>query len=110
MTWLRELWRSICKSPDRARYTLQRVPEMPIHPRERVLYAIGDGESWSVALLCSCGCGALIHLSLLTDDHPRWSLTVDKRGRPTHHPSIWRSRECRAHFILRAGHVYWCQR
>ena len=48
------------------------VVELPDSPQRDRLYVIGSGTPWSAALLCPCGCGELIHLSLLVDDSPSW--------------------------------------
>lgn len=114
MRWLKTFWRKLLNSPSgerhRHRYTLQHAIELPDQPKSNVLYAIGEGEAWSAAMLCPCGCTAIIQLSLLEDDQPRWELSIDKKRRPTLYPSIWRTMGCKSHFILRAGEVLWCQK
>jgi hypothetical protein len=67
------------------------------------------GSLWCAAMLCPCGCGGGIHLSLVRGDKPSWRLDVDNSGRPTLYPSIWRTAGCRSHFLLRRGRVVWCR-
>jgi hypothetical protein len=61
------------------------------------------------SMLCPEGCGTVINLNLMTDDHPCWCLTVDAAGKPTMHPSVWRREGCFAHFFVRGGRIDWCQ-
>lgn len=91
-------------------YRIQRLPELPDNPRPFVIYAIGDPDAWLAALVCPCGCGHLIQLSLLQVDTPCWSLHADRGGKVTISPSIWRSLGCQAHFFIRNGRIIWCDR
>lgn len=101
-TWLSRPWRR------EVRYRVVSVADLPDHPRAHHLYVFGDPQQpWSVALLCPCGCGELLHLSLLAADWPRWRLVGQGRP-PTLVPSVWRTDGCRAHFILRDGAIRWC--
>ncbi|MGE0371676.1 MAG: DUF6527 family protein [Gammaproteobacteria bacterium] len=58
---------------------------------------------------CPCGCGDVLEMMLLPTVKPRWNVTVDRRGHPTLHPSVWRNTACRSHFWLRRGKVVWCE-
>lgn len=79
------------------------------HLKARTLYVVTeDGEPWSVAMLCPCGCGETLHMNLLPDERPVWRLTVHDDGSSTLHPSVNRIKGCRSHFWLRKGRVYWC--
>lgn len=81
--------------------------ELPKRFRKKTLYLIGEHESWFAALLCPCGCQALIQLSLLREDSPHWTVRLDRSGLPTLRPSIRRTAGCRSHFVLREGLVHW---
>lgn len=83
-----------------------RLPETI--PTNRIVHLIDDGESWSVALRCPCGCDDVLELLLLPGVSPRWDLSFDRRGRPTLFPSVWRATECRSHFWIRGGRIVWC--
>jgi hypothetical protein len=48
-----------------------------------------------------------IALNMLPDASPRWQLHENTDG-PTLSPSVLRTTGCRSHFILRRGHVTWC--
>lgn len=85
------------------------VDELPDSLQSRRMYLIGDAAPWSAAFLCPCGCGEVIHLSLLTDDSPRWSVSFNRDGLPTLSPSVWRTNGCRSHFFLQNGSIVWCK-
>jgi len=89
-------------------YRVQKVEEVPDTPRPFVVYAIGDSDAWLAALVCPCGCGHLIQLSLLKGDSPHWSLQTDCSGKVSISPSVWRSLGCQAHFFVRGGRIVWC--
>lgn len=96
LPWIsREYWRAV------------RVNELPDTLKPRSVYLIGGGAPWCAALLCPCGCRAVLQLSLLDDDSPRWRLLLDCDGLPTLVPSIRRTQGCRSHFYLRRGRVVW---
>jgi hypothetical protein len=89
-------------------FRVQQVADVPDNPRPFEVYAIGDPHVWQAALLCPCGCGHLIQLSLLKSDSPRWDLKVDRNGNATISPSVWRTLGCQAHFVVRGGRIIWC--
>jgi len=89
-------------------FRVQYAIDVPDTPRPFEVYAIGEPCAWQAALLCPCGCGHLIQLSLLDSDTPRWKLAADRDGNATLSPSIWRTRGCEAHFFIRGGQVIWC--
>ena len=65
-------------------------------------------EDWCVGMRCPCGCGRTIELLLIPEARPRWSLMVDKKGRPSVYPSVWLREGCRSHFWVCSGRVKWC--
>jgi hypothetical protein len=93
----------------RERFTTLRVEELPSSLKGRRLYLIGDRQPWAAALLCPCGCGEVIQLSLLQRDSPRWNIAFDRDHFPTLAPSVWRTRGCGSHFFIRRGSIVWCQ-
>jgi len=92
-----------------ARFRSAMVEELPDTVDPHVLYGVGAGTPWAAALLCPCNCGSLIQLSLLERERPHWSLSVARDGSPTLDPSVWRTKECGAHFFLRNGEVVWAK-
>ncbi len=62
---------------------------------------------WSAALLCPCGCGGSIQLSLIAGDTPSWRVRRHFNGSVTLHPSVWGKTGCRSHFFLRRGRIVW---
>jgi hypothetical protein len=71
-------------------------------------YEIEDtGKPWAAAMDCPCGCGNTLHINLLPDTRPVWSLKMESGGAPTLAPSVWRREGCGSHFILRNGHIRW---
>jgi len=93
-------------------YTSQVVQDwLPRTMAARTLYIVeDDGIAEQVAFLCPCGCGELIQLNLLPDEHPCWRLTHDRSGNLTACPSVWRTRGCRAHFWIRHSRIWWCRK
>jgi len=83
--------------------------ELPLDLAPRCLtVAQEDGILWSAGMICPCGCGRRLEVMLLEGVKPRWSLSVDQRGLPSLHPSVWVKDGCRSHFWLRDGVVHWC--
>jgi hypothetical protein len=89
-------------------YNTKSVDELPDRLKDRTLYLIGSSKPWSVALLCPCGCGETIQLSLLHDDSPSWRLYQESKKRASLEPSIWRTEGCGSHFFLKRGRIIWC--
>ena len=91
-------------------YRYQRVDEFPDYLEAFKLYLAGEnGYLWAAAMLCPCGCGAVIELNLLKKARPRWSVTEHPDGSASLMPSVWRSEGCMSHFYLRQGQVDWCR-
>jgi len=110
INWLKTAWINLSRLFQRKEepFKVSHIEELPEKPQRGILYALGEGTPWALALLCPCGCGALIQLSLLRDERPSWSMHLDRKGRATITPSVWRTAGCRAHFLVREGHVVWC--
>jgi hypothetical protein len=90
-------------------YRIAIVEDLPDRLRARTLYVLTEqGLSMQASMLCPEGCGTIINLNLMPDDHPCWRLTVNAAGKPTLHPSVWRREGCCAHFFVRAGCIDWC--
>ena len=101
-------WRRIEKLLGLAqRYGYQYVADLPEVLDLATIYLIGDDIPWSAAMVCPCGCGAHIRLSLIPTDKPRWQLKDLNDGTITIHPSIWRTKDCRAHFFVRSNRIVW---
>jgi hypothetical protein len=76
----------------------------------RTLYVVQeDGYEEQAAMMCPCGCGRVLHMNLLTDERPCWTLKRHSDGTSTLHPSVWRQKDCRSHFWFRKGRVVWCR-
>lgn len=87
------------------------VDDVPEELEPQYVYLVGDeGQPWSAAMLCPCRCGEVIQLSLMKQDRPRWRAEVEESGAVNLYPSVWRTRGCLSHFILRRGRIYWAQR
>ena len=109
MTFLRQVWDLVGSWLRPSRYTTILSAELPEHPNARTVYLLGEGEyRWFVVLLCPCGCGALLQLSLLDEAIPRWTLNEHGDGTVSLCPSVWRTTGCRSHFFVRRSRVVWC--
>jgi hypothetical protein len=89
-------------------WTFEEVSDWPQSPQPEVLYVgIPAGEAAPVAamLLCPCGCGDIVRISLREQDDPHWYFSADEAGRPTLVPSIWRGSGCESHFTLTGGRL-----
>jgi hypothetical protein len=47
---------------------------------------------------CPCGCGYVLELLVIAEAKARWDIIIDKTGKPSFSPSIWRKTECHSHF------------
>ncbi|MGX1927994.1 DUF6527 family protein [Flagellimonas sp. 2504JD4-2] len=102
--WLKALFK---KKEKRFKYEV--VSELPEAPLERTLYLEGDEEEkdyWYALFKCPCGCGDSIMLNLMTDAKPCWKVIVSDKV-PSISPSIWRTSNCKSHFWLKRGKVFW---
>ena len=104
----RAWWSFIDLLRPREVYATKTIAEFPDTLEPKCVYLVGDDSvPWFAALLCPCGCGALISLSLLKDDRPRWRVRRHFTGTVTLEPSIWRKKGCRSHFFVRSGRIVW---
>ena len=82
---------------------------LPPKLQKRVLYLVQeDGFAEQAAMLCPCGKGHSLHMNLIPDEHPYWTLQQHEDGTASLHPSVWRKKDCRSHFWFKRGKVYWC--
>jgi len=102
-SWLRDPF----KRPYR---TVVVEEDLPAQLRQRTLYIVQeDGFLEQATMLCPCGCGRTLHMNLIPDERPCWHLTQHTDGTVTLHPSVWRKKDCGAHFWFRRGRVQWCR-
>lgn len=81
---------------------------LPKQLKKRTLYIVQDGGFLEqAAMLCPCGCKRVLHMNLLTDEHPCWHLTQHKDGTASLYPSVWRKVDCQSHFWFRRGRIHW---
>jgi hypothetical protein len=103
--WLCAWWASLWDRP----YRSIMVEELPDRLRAKTLYIAGEnGHLWFVAMICPCGCGEVLQMSLLQDARPRWTVSTDSKGVPSLSPSVWRQVGCKSHFFLIRGRIQWC--
>ena len=108
MLLVRLWWRLVERAGLRPGYATEAVDELPDELEPLRVYLVGDPPMpWAAALLCPCGCGATIQLSLVAGDTPSWRARRHFSGSVTLHPSIWRKTGCRSHFFLRRGRIVW---
>lgn len=104
--WWRDLWERV--APARRVHIIEGDSLPATLPRRDLVLARDGDEDWCVGLRCPCGCRSTIELLVVPEAKPRWDLAIDKKGRPSLSPSVWRKTGCRSHFWLRAGRVRWC--
>ena len=86
------------------------VEEFPDRLRPVTLYVAGEEPYvWAAAMLCPCGCGDVIELNLVKHATPRWSVRRNRDGTVTLIPSVWRTKGCRSHFLIRNSRIEWCR-
>ena len=67
------------------------VEELPEQLDRKNVYVVGEGVyRWFVALLCPCGCGETLYMSLYKEGRPRWTLAVHEDDSISLQPSVWR--------------------
>lgn len=79
------------------------------NPKKKTLYIVcEDSVPWHLSMLCPCGCQSTLHMNLLPDERPFWTLSFDDKHNITLHPSVWRQVGCCSHFWIRRSKIYWC--
>ena len=90
-------------------YISVRVEDLPDKMQRSRVYVAGEGEHvWAAAMLCPCGCDDRIELNLLPQVRPRWEIQEHDDGTVSLHPSVWRQKGCKSHFVLNHGRIRWC--
>jgi len=113
VSWFRHLFRRLRNrlqhwfvSPYR---TIVVEDSLPTVLKRRALYVVQeDGFEEQAAMICPCGCRRVLHMNLLPDERPCWTLTRHDDGTATLFPSVWRKKDCGSHFWFRRGRVRWC--
>lgn len=106
-----DLWRRHRPEfPSKRRYQACFVEDLPDRLERQKLYVVGERSCPHYAAM-ACPhrrCTTVLTMNLLPDDHPRWRMFVDPKGRPSLAPSVWRRVDCGCHFFLREGRIDWC--
>lgn len=96
------------KRRNQRRVRYERVAEFPECLRPSTLYVAGEEPYvWAAAMICPCGCGETIHLNLLDEESPCWSVRVYRGRSVSVRPSVWRTKGCRSHFVIYKGQIEW---
>ncbi|MCY3883802.1 MAG: DUF6527 family protein [Gammaproteobacteria bacterium] len=107
-TLLQFWWRTVERFKIRSGQSTESVEELPLQLVPKRVYLVGSqNHPWCIALLCPCGCGETIQLSLIVGDSPTWQAQRHFSGSVSLRPSIRRIQGCRSHFFLRRGHINW---
>lgn len=119
MTWLTQIWAWLLRSLAQIRAGWWKGPRyktvvvndaLPSELTKNTLYVVNDdGYLEQAAMICPCGCRSVLHMNLLPDERPCWSVTQNPDGTANLHPSVWRQVGCRSHFWFRNGRVLWCR-
>lgn len=87
-----------------------RVEDLPEELVPATLYLVGEGRhQWAAAMVCPCGCQDVIQLNLLAQARPAWSVQEYPDDTISIFPSVWRTKGCRSHFIVRRSRIEWCR-
>lgn len=115
-----ELKRTVCLLVNQLRkalsipdifYRLVWCEELPEEIETDTIYISGDNKHiWYAAMQCPCGCGEIIDLNLIQNQHPCWKIKWNLLGSITIAPSIWRTKNCMSHFFLINGKIHWCNK
>lgn len=89
-------------------YGVVELANRPKQIPERTIVIIGSGtkKKW-ILLMCPCGCGETLTLSLMQSHKPNWKASKDKWSRVTLSPSVWKNDGCRSHFFIKKGKILW---
>lgn len=111
LRFARKCWNRILHFFGRRFWTVYVDGDLPSVLRDHVVYIVlDDDEPWHASFVCPCGCGQLLHMNLLDDEHPCWQVLDHFDGTVSLHPSVWRNIGCKSHFWLQRGKIKWCRR
>jgi len=89
-------------------YKVRRVEEIPDTPEPFVLYLVGQNQFlWNASMICPCGCGELLQMSLMPEGRPQWFVQFHRDGKISLSPSIWRIVGCKSHFFFLKNKIRW---
>jgi hypothetical protein len=89
-------------------YVVKHIPDAPEKIENDIIYVVGEnGYDWLAVFRCPCGCDRAIHLNLLKDTDPSWSLKYHSKKMVSITPSVNRTVGCRSHFFITKGQVQW---
>lgn len=92
------------------RFSTVFAEDLPDELQEHTVYILGEREYlWYAAMLCPCGCGETLYMSLHASGRPKWYLTRHSNGTISLYPSIRRTCGCLSHFFFQRGYVRWCR-
>lgn len=114
MEWLANLIRrglAWLKTRFARRYKTRWVHDiLPRVLNAHTVYVVQDEDVlWQVSFVCPCGCNEILHMNLISDEHPYWRITEHSDSTISLSPSVWRQKGCRSHFWLRHGKIEWCE-
>ena len=108
MNWWQRAFHGLRMRLGPPRMATDYADDVPETPMARTVYLIGEGpDPWIAGFLCPCGCSEFLQISLLPSGRPRWQASVHWDGTASLHPSVWRQKGCRSHFLLRRGRIEW---
>ena len=108
MKFLKKTW-GFLKTTFGKKLVVVYMEDLPDNLSQRTVYLLGSIDApWCLAMMCPCGCKEVIQLSLLEDDSPRWTFSLNSKGLISVTPSIWRVRGCKSHFFVKKGMILFC--
>ena len=108
--WWKFIWRTrLAPRPQLTAEILSTNPSPEtLIPGHLIVVGGRNYQKWAY-FRCPCDCGETVMLSLSKTSRPRWTVAIDKRGRPTVTPSIRQTEGCYSHFWVRNGTIDWCR-
>ena len=89
-------------------FTYQFSDDPPEQIEYNTVYIIGEyGFYWQLLFICPCGCNDGIQLNLLSNSFPSWEYHITSKDKISIYPSIWKTKGCKSHFILRNSKIRW---
>ena len=105
---MKKIFRTFTEWFSRKYYNYYFCADIPERIAEKAFYIVGEkSHPWVMVFRCPCGCKQIIQLNLLKEGDPRWSFRISTRKEINVRPSVWRTKGCKSHFVIRNSKIDW---